>query len=59
MASPDQKRSPAWVLLAVGWAVFVAADDLTVVSTMLLPIVSDLGLPLPDGLNDAAWVVNA
>ena len=38
---------------------FVAADDLTVVSTMLRPIIGDLGLVLPDGLDDAAWVVNA
>jgi len=39
--------------------VFVAADDLTVVSTMLRPIIGDLGLVLPDGLDDAAWIVNA
>jgi MFS family permease len=43
----------------VGFSVFVAADDLTVVSTMLRPIIGDLGLVLPDGLDDAAWVVNA
>ena len=42
-------------MFAVGWAVFVAADDLTVVSTMLRPIVTDMGLTLPDGLDDAAW----
>ena len=38
---------------------FVAADDLTVVSTMLRPIIGDLGLVLPDGIDDAAWIVNA
>jgi len=53
------RRSPAAVLLVVGFSVFVAADDLTVVSTMLRPIIGDLGLVLPDGLDDAAWVVNA
>ena len=37
---------------------FVAADDLTVVATMLRPIIGDLGLVLPDGLDDAAWIVN-
>jgi EmrB/QacA subfamily drug resistance transporter len=47
------------VLWAVGFSVFVAADDLTVVSTMLRPIIGDLGVVLPDGLDDAAWVVNA
>jgi len=47
------------VLAVVGFSVFVAADDLTVVSTMLRPIIGDLGLVLPDGLDDAAWVVNA
>jgi MFS family permease len=51
--------SPRAILCAVGFSVFVAADDLTVVSTMLRPIIGDLGLVLPDGLDDAAWVVNA
>src|SRR4026209_57202 len=51
--------SPRAVLAVVGFAVFVAADDLTVVATMLRPIIGDLGLVLPDGLNDAAWIVNA
>ena len=46
------------VLAAVGFSVFVAADDLTVVTTMLRPIIGDLGLTLPDGLDDAAWIVN-
>ena len=36
--------SPAWILAVVGFSVFVAADDLTVVSTMLRPIIGDLGL---------------
>ena len=47
------------VLAVVGFGVFVAADDLTVVSTMLRPIIGDLGIVLPDGLDDAAWIVNA
>jgi MFS family permease len=51
--------SPTMILAVVGFSVFVAADDLTVVSTMLRPIIGDLGLVLPDGLDDAAWVVNA
>jgi MFS family permease len=51
--------SPAAILAVVGFSVFVAADDLTVVSTMLRPIIGDLGLVLPDGLDDAAWIVNA
>ena len=50
--------SPRAILWAVGFAVFVAADDLTVVTTMLRPIINDLGLTLPDGLDDAAWIVN-
>ncbi len=54
-----RRPSPAMVLAAVGFSVFVAADDLTVVSTMLRPIIGDLGLVLPDGLDDAAWIVNA
>ena len=51
--------SPRTILWIVGFGVFVAADDLTVVSTMLRPIISDLGIILPDGLDDAAWIVNA
>ena len=60
-AAVAQRRrpTPAAILAVVGFSVFVAADDLTVVSTMLRPIIGDLGLVLPDGLDDAAWVVNA
>ncbi|MFT7476072.1 MAG: EmrB/QacA subfamily drug resistance transporter [Verrucomicrobiales bacterium] len=53
-----RQASPTAILWAVGFAVFVAADDLTVVTTMLRPIINDLGLTLPDGLDDAAWIVN-
>lgn len=56
---PGHRVSPTAILAVVGFSVFVAADDLTVVSTMLRPIIGDLGLVLPDGLDDAAWVVNA
>ena len=59
-AEPDRRTpSPRAILWAVGFSVFVAADDLTVVSTMLRPMIGDLGLVLPDGLDDAAWIVNA
>ena len=58
-AHAPRRISPAAILAVVGFSVFVAADDLTVVSTMLRPIIGDLGLVLPDGLDDAAWVVNA
>ncbi len=58
--APDTGRpSPRTILAVVGFSVFVAADDLTVVSTMLRPIIGDLGLVLPDGIDDAAWIVNA
>ena len=50
--------SPTAILFSVGFAVFVAADDLTVVTTMLRPIMNDLGITIPDGLDDAAWIVN-
>jgi EmrB/QacA subfamily drug resistance transporter len=59
-AAPAGRRpSPGAILAVVGFSVFVAADDLTVVSTMLRPIIGDLGLVLPDGIDDAAWIVNA
>ena len=56
--APARKASPNAILWVVGFAVFVAADDLTVVTTMLRPIINDLGLTLPDGLDDASWIVN-
>jgi len=55
----SRKASPNLVLAVVGFGVFIAADDLTVVATMLRPIVGDLGIVLPDGLNQMAWIVNA
>lgn len=51
--------SPRLILAVIAFGVFVAADDLTVVSTMLRQIIFDLQIPLPDGLNQAAWIVNA
>lgn len=58
-STPRRTPSPTTVLLVVAFGVFVAADDLTVVSTMLRQIIFDLEIPLPDGLNQAAWIVNA
>ena len=53
------RPSPRVILAVVAFGVFVAADDLTVVSTMLRQIIFDLEIPLPDGLGKAAWIVNA
>lgn len=53
------KPSPPATLAVLAFGVFVAADDLTVVSTMLRQIIFDLEIPLPDELNRAAWIVNA
>lgn len=55
----SRKPSPGIILAVISFGVFVAADDLTVVSTMLRQIIFDLEIPLPEGLNDAAWIVNA
>ncbi len=52
-------RRPNAILAVVAFGVFIAADDLTVVSTMLRQIIFDLEIPLPDGLDRAAWIVNA
>lgn len=54
-----RKPSPNVILAVIAFGVFVAADDLTVVTTMLRQIVFDLGIPLPEGLDQAAWIVNA
>lgn len=59
MSLRRHKPSPAVILAVVAFGVFVAADDLTVVSTMFRQIIYDLGIPVPSGLNDAAWIVNA
>lgn len=53
------RPSPSFILTVVAFGVFVAADDLTVVSTMLRQIIFDLEIPLPAGLDRAAWIVNA
>jgi MFS family permease len=54
-----RRPSPRTVLAVIAFGVFIAADDLTVVSTMLRQIIFDPEIPLPDGLDDAAWIVNA
>ncbi len=54
-----RKPSASAILAVVAFGVFVAADDLTVVSTMLRQIIFDLEIPLPEGLDQAAWIVNA
>ncbi|MDJ0952144.1 MAG: MFS transporter [Acidimicrobiia bacterium] len=53
-----RQASPRTVLIVVAFGIFIAADDLTVVTTMLRPIINDLGIVLPDGIDDAAWIVN-
>lgn len=52
-------RPPRLILAVVAFGVFIAADDLTVVSTMLRQIIFDLEIPLPEGLDQAAWIVNS
>ncbi|HSR15242.1 MAG TPA: MFS transporter, partial [Gemmatimonadales bacterium] len=50
---------PSVVLAVVSFGVFIAADDLTVASTMLRQIIGDLRIPLPEGWGEAAWIVNS
>ena len=54
-----QKPRPGLVLAVVAFGVFVAADDLTVVTTMLRQMISDFDINLPDGVDDAAWIVDS
>ncbi|MCB2223001.1 MAG: MFS transporter [Actinobacteria bacterium] len=54
-----RRPSPAVILAVVSFGVFIAADDLTVAATMLRQIIGDLDIPLPEGMGDAAWIVNA
>lgn len=53
------RRNPYLVLALVAFGVFIAADDLTVVSTMLPQMIFDFEIPVPSGLDDAAWIVSA
>ncbi|MCB9127016.1 MAG: MFS transporter [Ardenticatenales bacterium] len=46
-------------LLAVCLNVFVAALDLTVMASVLPQLIVDFQVPLPGGLADTAWIVNA
>lgn len=51
-------RDRWWQMVVVGFGVFVAADDLMVVATMLRPMIDDFELVIPDDLDAAAWIVN-
>jgi MFS family permease len=53
-----RRPSPGSVLAVVSFGVFIAADDLTVASTMLRQIIGDLDIALPEGFDEAAWIVN-
>ena len=53
------RHNPYLILALVALGVFVAAADLTVVSTMLPQMIFDFQIPVPAGLDDAAWIVSA
>ena len=53
------RRHPYLVLALISFGVFVAAHDLTVISTMLPQIIRDFAIPMPAGLDDASWLVSA
>ena len=54
--SPKRARL---ILILVSFGVFVAADDLTVISTLLPQMIIDFEIPVPAGLDDASWIVSA
>lgn len=55
----DPAGSSLWLLIVLAFGVFIAADDLTVVSTMLPRMIVDFEIPIPSGLKDASWIVSA
>jgi EmrB/QacA subfamily drug resistance transporter len=58
--SPAPQRQNPYVILAlVAFGVFIAADDLTVVSTMLVQMLKDLDISIQTQLDEAAWIVNS
>ena len=58
-AQARQDLNPYVVLAVVSFGVFIAADDLTVVSTMLVQMLRDLDISIQTQLDEAAWIVNA
>jgi EmrB/QacA subfamily drug resistance transporter len=58
-AQSRQGLNPYFVLAVVSFGVFIAADDLTVVSTMLVQMLRDLDISIQTQLDEAAWIVNA
>ncbi len=57
--SQQSNRHPYLILTLVAFGVFIAADDLTVISTMLPQMIFDFEIPLPSGLDDASWIVSS
>jgi len=55
--APPSSLSTNWLLIAVGFAVFLGALDQTVVVTLLKPIMDGVGVPV-DQFYRAAWIVN-
>ncbi len=56
---PSRPRlNPYTILALVAFGVFIAADDLTVVSTMLAQMLKDLDISIQTELDEAAWIVN-
>lgn len=56
---PTRPRlNPYAILALVAFGVFIAADDLTVVSTMLVQMLKDLDISIQTQLDEAAWIVN-
>jgi MFS family permease len=58
MSTFSSKLSPALVIALISIPIFIGALDLTVVSAVLPHVIYDLEIPLPAGLDDAAWVVS-
>jgi MFS family permease len=56
----NQSRFNPWVVMAfMAIPVFVGSLDLTVVSAFLPELITQLGLPLDTGLDDASWIVTS
>ncbi len=53
------RPTPSLSMWVVAFGVFIAADDLMVVATMLRPMIDEVGMTLPRDLDASAWIVNA
>lgn len=57
VTSARTHRKVVWAMVALCAAVFLAALDQYMVYTIMVPLMTDLGLVAPDNLSQAVWII--